>query len=217
MKSAPLLQDVQDRPAAPKHSARLYRTDAELADAVSRFIVEGLRRGEAVLVIATAANWALFVARLARHADIDLASTIVNGQLRIMDADLALSVVMSDGMPAWCRVHETASSIIEGGRKRFGGIRVYGEMVNILWQKGNRAAAEELELHWNALAYRYPVTRLCAYRVCDSDPDAYNELLGCVCRSHAEVTPPHEQAGEIPGKAGNPAPPVLERQVHSEC
>lgn len=217
MNCAPLLQDVQEKPAAANHAARLYRTDVELADAVSRFIVEGLRRGEAVLVIATATHWAQFVAHLARHADVDLASTIVNGQLRIMDADLALSAIMSDGMPEWHRVHETASSIIEGGHKRFGGIRVYGEMVNILWQNGNRAGAEELERHWNALAYRYPVTRLCAYRVCDSDPDSYNALLGSVCRSHAKVTPPCAQDGGSGGKTGKHNPTGPKMQVQSEC
>lgn len=190
MMDTPPLQEVRNRPAAANHVAQLYRTDAELAGIVAHFVAEGLARGEAVLVIATAAHWEQFVARLAPMPEVDLAATIVSGQLRIMDADLALSAIMSNGMPEWHRVQETACRIVQGSCKKFGGLRVFGEMVNILWQRQNKAGAEQLELHWNAIAHAYPITRLCAYRANDGDSVSFNELLRCVCRTHATVIPP---------------------------
>lgn len=170
--------------------AHLYRTEGELAGSVSRFIAEGLDAGEAVLIIATASHWALFVARLATMPGIDLAGAIVSGQLRIMNADFALSAIMVDGLPQWYRFQETASSIIENSNKRFGKLRVYGEMANILWQDHNRLGAERLESHWNALSQRYAIVRLCAYRINEDDAREYNALLECVCRTHSRLLPP---------------------------
>ncbi|HEY0845255.1 MAG TPA: MEDS domain-containing protein [Noviherbaspirillum sp.] len=190
MDNPSIFQQQPEGPAATEHIAQLYRNNAELAHVVGDFIVEGLRRGEAVLVIATAAHWALFVSRLARYADIDLAGAIVNGQLRIMDAELALAAIMADNLPQWHHVHQRAKEIIESCSRRYGTLRVYGEMVNLLWSKENRVGAEMLEGHWNAIAHRYPVRRLCAYRMEEEDGENYNALLRCVCRTHARVLPP---------------------------
>lgn len=190
MSNARLLQNMEARPAASNHMAQLYRTDGELADSVSRFIAEGLDAGEAVLIIATASHWALFVARLATMPCIDLASAIVSGQLRIMNADFALSTIMVDGMPQWHRFQETANRIIEKSHKRFGKLRVYGEMASILWQNENRLGAERLESHWNALSHRHDIVRLCAYRVNEADAKGYNAVLECVCRTHSRLLPP---------------------------
>lgn len=210
MVDIPLLQDARNRPAAANHVARLYRTDAELAGVVARFVADGLARGEAVLVIATATHWAQFVARLATIPEVDLVAAIVSGQLRIIDADLALSAVMTNDMPEWHRVEEAASRIVEGSCKKFGGLRVFGEMVNLLWQRQNRAAAEQLEMHWNAIAYKYPITRMCAYRVNDGDTVSGNDLLRCVCKTHSSVIPPGEPAKKRVAGSGLKTPPVRE-------
>lgn len=199
MSNARLLQNEEERPAAANHIAQLYRTEDELADSVSRFIAEGLDAGEAVLVIASTSHWALFVARLATMPGIDLANAIISGQLRIMNADLALSTIMVDGLPQWHRFQETASRIIENSQKRFGTLRVYGEMADILWQDDNRLGAERLESHWNALSHRYAIVRLCAYQINEGDAKEYNALLECVCRTHSRLVPPSAYAeGDAP-------------------
>lgn len=189
MSEIPHLLHALEQPAAARHVAHLYESEEELAASASRFIAEGLHRGEAVLVIATAAHWALFVARLATDTAIDLAGAIVSGQLRIMDANLAVSAVVVDGLPQWHRVNESASSIIENSLRRFGALRVYGEMVDLLWERGNRVGAAMLETHWNALAHQYPIDRLCVYRTNAAEKGAHNALLRCVCRTHSRILP----------------------------
>ena len=42
-------------------------------------------------------------------------------------------------------------------------IRVYGEMVDLLWQEGNSDGAIRLEILWNQLASAYEFSLLCGY------------------------------------------------------
>lgn len=171
------------------HVAQLYRNDEQLAETVSHYIAQGLQRGEAVVIIATAAHWTAFVARLATNRTVDLVDVVMKGQLRIMDAEVTLSALMANGMPQWERLQERAGDIIARSRKRFGKVRIYGEMVDILWQKGNRQAAERLEEFWNKLARQEAFSLLCAYRADDADLETYNATLECVCRTHTDLVP----------------------------
>jgi MEDS: MEthanogen/methylotroph, DcmR Sensory domain len=66
-------------------------------------------------------------------------------------------------------------------------IRVFGEMVALLWEAGLIDAAVELEALWNELGVQYPFSLLCAYPAqpaCASQLDALTE----VCRAHTQVT-----------------------------
>ena len=42
-------------------------------------------------------------------------------------------------------------------------VRVFGEMVSLLWDAGLIDAAVELEVLWNELGVQYPFSLLCAY------------------------------------------------------
>jgi hypothetical protein len=42
-------------------------------------------------------------------------------------------------------------------------IRAYGEMVDVLWQAGQTAAAIRLEMLWNQLAQTHSFALLCGY------------------------------------------------------
>ena len=176
-------------PSAGHHIAQLYRHEEQLAETASHYISEGLQRGEAVVVVATAAHWTRFVSRLATNRTVDLVDVVMKGQLRIMDAEVALSAIMSDGMPQWASFRERAGEIIERSRKRFGMVRIYGEQADILWQKGARQAAVRLDEFWNELGRQHAFSLLCAYRTDDADPEAYNATRECVCRTHTHLVP----------------------------
>jgi len=67
-------------------------------------------------------------------------------------------------------------------------VRVYGEMVNLLWQDGETRAAAVLEGMWNELAQKASFTLLCAYHV-DAEKPGHEERLHDVCSAHTHLIP----------------------------
>ncbi len=67
-------------------------------------------------------------------------------------------------------------------------VRIFGEMVSLLWGDGLIDAAIELEALWNELGVQYPFSLLCAYpaqpAACARQLDALTE----VCHAHTQVT-----------------------------
>jgi hypothetical protein len=66
-------------------------------------------------------------------------------------------------------------------------VRAYGEMVDILWQAGNRDAAIRLEEYWNELAKLQTFSLFCAYRLDPLDSE--------LCKVHTHLVPSREWRG----------------------
>ena len=62
-------------------------------------------------------------------------------------------------------------------------------MVDVLCQRGQADAADELERRWNALAATRKFSLLCGYRLDVFDTDAQLEALPRICREHSHVLP----------------------------
>jgi MEDS: MEthanogen/methylotroph, DcmR Sensory domain len=71
-------------------------------------------------------------------------------------------------------------------------VRAYGEMVDVLWQRGERDAAMRLEEFWNDLAKLQTFSLLCAYYIDNLDGAAYAGPLECVCKVHTHLIPAHD-------------------------
>jgi hypothetical protein len=63
-------------------------------------------------------------------------------------------------------------------------VRVYGEMVGLLWKNGNEAAAESLEAQWNQLMAVRKFSLLCGYSMDDVGQGAG---LKKICDQHSHV------------------------------
>lgn len=170
------------------HCVQLYQELDRLTDAVAEYIGAGLARGEAVLVIATPAHRAALLGKL------DVQSNLEQGQLKLLDAEETLACFMTNGMPQWNAFHETVGGRIAELRLQYPAVRAYGEMVDMLWQKGEREAAIRLEEYWNELGTLQTFALFCAYRMDPLDSDAYGGPLESVCKLHTRLVPTHDQA-----------------------
>lgn len=148
-----------------------------MMQAACSYITDGLRRGEAVVIVATQAHWARMVGKLATIRGIDLVDAVMHGQLRHLDAEVVLTGLLENGMPDDSRFHEHAGTLIERSLGRFGKVRIITELAGMLWASGNRAAAIRLEELWRGLATRLPFTLLCTYRSNDCRAGGYNLAL----------------------------------------
>jgi hypothetical protein len=141
---------------------RFYGTDDELAVTVGGYLAKGIRSGDGILVVATAPHRLVFAAALAR-AGIDPARERGAGRLLMEDAAESLDRFLVGGVLDRERFHSVASGLIlraaAGGRP----VRIYAEMVAVLWDAGQVGLAVELEELWNGLGALLPFALLCAY------------------------------------------------------
>jgi KaiC/GvpD/RAD55 family RecA-like ATPase len=167
---------------------QLYHDEDFLARAVLQFLASGFAAGEAGLIIATPAHRDLFTHRL-QETGIDVAKAVDRTQLILEDAECCLRQVMPNGRPDRQAFLSFVSGIL--GRARaagFDGARIFGEMVNLLWDRDLEATIE-LEALWNAVLADEHVSLLCAYRSDNFAPDTHRGLLHQISRSHSHLIP----------------------------
>jgi hypothetical protein len=180
--------DLLQQPAAGNHFVQIYRDEGFLGDAVAEYAGTGLRRGEAVILIATPLHRHGFLRRLDDDG-IDTAAASRRGQLRVMDAAETLTKFTPGGMPDWHTFHALIGGVIAEMRLQFPQVRAYGEMVDVLWRRGERDAAIRLEEFWNDLAKLQTFSLLCAYYMDNLNGPAYTGPLECVCKVHTHLIP----------------------------
>lgn len=179
----PLLADAP----AGRHICQFHRESKSLTAAVAGYVDIGLYRREGVLVAAPAERRAAVLRRLG-ESGIDVAAAIASGQLVMLDAHATLVRFMRDGIPVPELFREVMVPLLTGlyerGRSR---VRVFGEMVNVLWHGGHEEAAVRLEELWNELALEQSFSLFCGYEIDSLEAHAYAAPLDAVARSHTDV------------------------------
>lgn len=180
-----------ERPHSCGHFVQLYEADeVGLANNVGRYLWEGLRRGEGVMVIVTPEHRELFSDRLA-DLGANLPALLETGQLIFHDANQTLAQFMVAGQPDWQRFEKIVRAAMRQVRPQEDaeGLRAYGEMVGILWKARQFAAAIRLEQLWNKLLEQSSFSLYCAYviDIFGKDFDVAN-LDGVLC-THTHLVP----------------------------
>jgi hypothetical protein len=159
-------------PLAKEHLVHLYQDDGILVDAVALYAGRGLGKGEAVVLVATADHLEAIEGRLAA-AGLEPADLKAWGQLVCIEAAPLLTRFLDQGGIDAARFQSILSDIFGSLRSggRFTRIRVYGEMVNLLWRH-NHPATRRLEELWNDAIEAHSVSLLCGYRVYGGDERA---------------------------------------------
>jgi anti-sigma regulatory factor (Ser/Thr protein kinase) len=178
------------------HAVHFYGTDDELADSVGRYLADGIRSGDGVVVVATAPHRLAFEARLAREG-LDAGRERRAGRLLTMDASGLLGGFLADGRLDHDRFEATATALIgyaaAGGRP----VRVYAEMVALLWDAGDIALAIQLEDLWNELGARLSFSLLCGYPASGLAGRGTADPVRDVCQLHSAVADQRSFTAEL--------------------
>jgi len=152
-------------PPYHSHVVCSYTDDRHLVDAVGFYTASGLDQDGAVILIATEAHRSAIKRYLKSDGHVEVLEA--SGQLSFLDAAEVMSTFMIDGNPdptlfkAGIRtLIEQASRDERTGRNRE--VRVFGEMVSLMWPV-NSPAAEQLEELGNEIIEEYSIPILCAY------------------------------------------------------
>jgi signal transduction histidine kinase/ActR/RegA family two-component response regulator len=171
-----------------EHFVQFYETDGFLLNSLSGFVGTGLRAGEAVIVVATKEH-RVGLEELLQESGLDIFSARATGQYVSLDADETLSKFMVDGQPDAELCFQVIGSIIERAAEGRPRVRIFGEMVALLWAEGNCDAAIRLEELWNNLGKIHPFSLFCAYTLNGFNGEESVERLGHVCAGHSRVIP----------------------------
>lgn len=203
------------QPAHNGHIVQFYETESSLVDHAVRFILSGLRGTDPVIIIATPRHRAAFVERLIDDG-IDVERVRASGQCVMLDARETLAGFMVGDMPDWEKFRNTIGSVLENRRAGAGcaHVRVYSEMIDLLWHEGNHAAAIHLEGFWIDLQQHYSFLLLCAYVMGNVHCPGGVTSSAHSCKTHTSVL---AAGGYSNGGVGDPAPraAVLQHRVRS--
>lgn len=179
---------VLEQPPERAHIVHVYQKDDLLAEIVGLFAAAGIAREEGVVIIATPEHQALF-ARTLDKMGFDLDQARREGRFASLDAATVLASFSANGRFDSDIFQRVIGEALDGVGPKGRPVRAYGEMVDILWQKGDREAAIALERMWNDLGKRRSFALFCAYRVDNLDAKAYESGLQAICDTHSHFIP----------------------------
>lgn len=143
------------------HLLELYEDDAALVDALEQFAASGLGAGDGVVVIAREEHLRALQFRLGTRDT--FLEELQREQYLPVDAEKLLGEFMDDGWPDSARFHAVVHDLLSRARGQGRNIRAFGEMVAVLWERGEEAAVVRLEQLWQRLCRSEGFVLLCAY------------------------------------------------------
>ncbi len=176
---------ISDAPNG-KHFVQVHQTAQDLIEAVSQYAEKGLKKQETVILVGTNSN--LLAIRKSLGSGQDLK------RLVLRDAEEMLAKFMEKGMPNWEKFRDVIGGTIENySRQGAPKIRIWGEMVNQLWEGNRIDAAVRLEEMWNDLAEECSFSLFCTYLM-DPFSHSHSELnmKKGILKTHSSQVPTEE-------------------------
>jgi len=195
---------VAIREHAHEHVVGIYERDEDLVAAIAHFLAEALEHDGTAVVVATPTHRAAVEAALIRGG-LPVAELVRTGAYVALDADDALASFMAGDRPDPDRFRVTIDAIFTNAAQHVGPVCLFGEMVAMLWERGNLEGALELESLWNDMAGHHTFALFCAYAL--SALAASGDLAAAkrMCDRHSSVVPLSEHPehdAHIPAAAG---------------
>ncbi|HVL05811.1 MAG TPA: MEDS domain-containing protein [Acidimicrobiales bacterium] len=178
-----------------RHIVEFYEREDYLIGTVAGFLGPALNDGDTAVIVATEAHRRALGAAL-RASSVDVNAAVAADRYLTFDAAQQLDFVMGGGAPDSQRlramVRDAAACASAAGRR----VRVYGEMVTLLWNAGDDMSALALEDLWSGLAEEFGLMVLCAYpiRSFARDCSAPTGHFERICASHSTVIPSESYA-----------------------
>jgi hypothetical protein len=177
--------------AGPKdHIVQLYQDEEFLNRAVCRFAAAALAHGEGMILVPTAAHWEAFYPRLEAEG-VDIKAAQAQGQLTVVDADELLPLFMGEKVPEAPVFLGLAGEAVARarGRNRYPKVRWWGEMVNVLWERGQITASMALEDLFDQLAHEQEIAIFCSFLMDNFDGEIHTRMLPRLGENHSHLIP----------------------------
>jgi hypothetical protein len=177
--------------AGPRdHIVQLYQDQDFLNRAVCRFAAAALANGEGLILVPTQAHWDLFRPRLEAEG-VNVEDALRQGQLNVVDADELLPRFMQKAMPDGPVFLGLAGEIIARtrGAGRFPKVRWWGEMVNVLWERGDVSASMSLEDLFDSVSHEQDIAIFCSFLMDNFNGEIHTHMLPRLGDNHSHLIP----------------------------
>lgn len=166
-----------------EHAVQIYTSEDSFVHALEGFVADGLDAGEAVIVIATEAHRHSLRERLANRG-VSLAIAAATDRFIALDAEETMSRFMVGEWPDEVLFETVILDLLKRARNAGSGVRAFGEMVALMWAKGQNGATVRLEHLWHQLCAKEKFTLFCAYPRSGFTQDAEVSIRE-ICDSHS--------------------------------
>jgi anti-sigma regulatory factor (Ser/Thr protein kinase) len=186
---------------------QFYDRDEELAESAGDYLADAIAEGGAAVVVATRARCASFEAGLAARG-VDVTAARRDGTLVCLDATPLARLLTRAGRIDRAGFDAQVRPAILAAGEAPGPVRVYGEVVALLWAAGHVNAALELEGFWNELGREIPFSLYCGYPRQTVEGGQHHGAISEVCRLHSAIVRGPVASGQIPSgpATGIPVP-----------
>jgi hypothetical protein len=172
--------------SAPAHGVEIYTRDEDLVDSVVSFFAAGIAAETPGAVIATSDHAAAITWGLGERG-------LDSSRLFFLDAHQALDSIYEDGAISLSAFDRVVGGFLDLARRNgTGPIRVFGELVDLVWRRGDMASALLLERLTEEVVASQPIAVLCGYRLDVFDAELQREALPAICNCHTHVLPAHD-------------------------
>ncbi len=193
-------RDTLANPVPGSHLVKICRNELLQAEAIADFIQGGLLRDELVIIIARTSLRNAIVSKLSAMG-LNVQDFKDQGQIKFFDAEFLLSSIVTDGLLEDQAFQEFVVKPVQAARLKYGKIRAFGEMVDILWKRGQHDIALQLEELWDDLAKKHEFALFCIYLLSSFDSSDYDACLEHICKAHTHLLPvENEDSSEAEGK-----------------
>ena len=182
--------------AAPcDHIVQLYQDQDFLNRAVCRFAGAAVANGEGIILVPTLIHWNAIRPRLEAEG-VNVEAAQQRGQLTVVDADEFLPRFMQAAMPDSPVFLGLAADVIGQARAegRYQKVRWWGEMVNVLWERGDVAASMNLEDMFDQLAKKHDIAIFCSFLMDNFNGEVHAHMLPRLGTNHSHLIPVEDYA-----------------------
>ena len=172
------------------HIVQLYQDEDFLSRAVCRFAGGALANGEGIILVPTPAHWNAIRPRLEAEG-VDVKAARERGQLTVVDSDECMPRFMRNSMPDSSIFLGLAADVIGQARAgvRYEKVRWWGEMVNVLWERGDVAASMSLEDQFDQLAKKHDIAIFCSFLMDNFNGEVHTHMLPRLGTNHSHLIP----------------------------
>ena len=167
------------------HLCQFFDTDESRGEAVAAYVADGLRAGEPVVLVTRPAH-SVSITHQLEAAGIGVEREVEQGRLLVKDAFEMLARISPRGTPSAAAFDQAIGAVVrrlaESGR-----VRAYGEMVDILAQRGELDETLAVEEMWNRLGEDISLSLMCGYSAAHFVSTSTHRALRDICAAHTDV------------------------------
>ena len=181
--------NASNRNNAYSHEINFYSDDDEFGQVMASVIGTDLKSGATVLFVASRVHRERVFSRLAGYPAFDLA--VSENRYQPLDADEVIDSFMVGGELNRDRFVQVAKSAVfqaisasKGKGRRVVGC---GQCAPLLWSRGHKEAAIQVEQMWNEVSKECPFDILCSYPLASIRNQEDRRALQQICAEHSAI------------------------------